>query len=63
MENFLGSYHELMNYSSIIYRLRGVISLYKSITKQEKLEDIIVVLNKEIPCLFNCYKVFYFYFK
>lgn len=57
VESSVSCFHELMSYSKVNYKLRGVINLYRNITKLSNLEDMIIMINKEIPFLFNCYKV------
>lgn len=57
VETAVSCFQELMAYSKINFKLRGVMSVYRNIGKLSNLEEIILMLNREIPYLFNCYKV------
>lgn len=60
IELFILSYNEMKNFGRINYKLKGVITLYKNISKLNNFEEVIMTFNKEICFLFNCYKVFLF---
>lgn len=57
VENAVACFVELMAYTKINFKLKGVINIYRNISKLSKLEDILLMINRELPFLFNCYKV------
>lgn len=59
IELFILSYNEMKNFGRINYKLKGVITLYKNISKLNNFEEVIMTFNKEISFLLNCYKVFF----
>lgn len=60
---FISSYHDMKKFSQTNFKLKGVITLYKNLSRQNRYEDVIQTFNKEIPYLFNCYKVFFLHKK
>lgn len=57
VENAVACFIELMAYSKINFKLKGVINIYRNISRLSKLEEILLMINRELPFLFNCYKV------
>lgn len=59
IELFILAYNEMKNFGRVNYKLKGVITLYKNISKLNNFEELIIEFNKEISFLFNCYKVYF----